>query len=194
MKFKAYITLVLLIILSSASVLYPQEKEEAEEKFFTYAGFAASAGFNWIDYSGWSGDSIRNKDYYGTGYSGGVMLDVFARDIVGELNLQYAYNTGSAGESKVRHLYCSASVKYVYPINAIAGAAAGLGLYIEGPPSDKKYDGGGVLLPLGAIFTISRDWKIVTDINIKYGRYGIGESYKLSCGMNIGIVYKVGNI
>jgi hypothetical protein len=85
--------------------------------------------------------------------------------------------------------------KYVYSLNNSFALTLGVGLFLETPPSTKKYDGGGGILSTGAIYTVNWNWKIFLDIQYQYGYMSLGDnSTKASYGAVVGIIRKLGKL
>jgi hypothetical protein len=169
-----------------------------EELFFTYAGPVIGFGMNKISYSGWSQDSNTRISVNKSGYfvSGGCQMDIFVRRFIGEFQLEYINNFSSGKpDVAVQHLIYTGIGKYSYQIDGTKAITGGLGAYLETPPSDKNYEGGGLIATIGTVFDITREWKIVGDVLFRYGHFGLGDkSSKLSYGAKIGVVFKVGRI
>lgn len=179
----------------NAGFLAAQEKKEEGRKglYYNFIGITLGGGINQIEYNDWFVDKRDTKKISGVYYSGGLIFDIFVRNFVGEFTIQYVYNSNDEDIS-VQHLYLSTLGKYSFNLSHVFAVAPGLGLYIETPPSDKEYNGGGgFLATLGAIFTIGKDFKIIFDLIASYGYFGMGEeSTKISYGTKIGIVYNIG--
>ena len=173
-----------------------QSAETETGLYFTYIGPIVGGGINQITYSDWIDNKRDTQEVSGNYYSSGLILDIFVNNIVGEFTLQYIYNSsGGEPDISVQHLLYTASGKYSFNFGAIA-LAHGLGLYMETPPSDKKYDGGsGFSASLGIFYTINMDIKLLFDITGRYGSFGMGEdSSKISYGAKFGLVYSIGRI
>jgi len=172
----------------------------AEEHFFTYMGITLGGGINQIEYTDWFTDHQETANISGTYYSGGLLCAVFVRELVGEFSMQYIANANDTVEggkdTSVQHLLYTFTGKYAYPLGTRFFATGGIGLYIETPPATGSYDGGGgPLLTIGGIVNLSPDWKIIFDLQGRYGQFGMGQdSTKLSYGINVGVVYNVGRI
>ncbi len=169
-----------------------------EELYFTYIGPVIGFGMNKISYSGWSQDTNTRISADKKGYflSGGCQMDIFVRRFIGEFEIEYINNFSSGKpDVNVQHLIYTGIGKYSYPLSDTMAVTGGLGVYLETPPANKSYKGGGLNAALGAIFDIKREWKIVADVLFKYGSFGLGDSSsKFSIGAKIGVVYKVGRI
>jgi hypothetical protein len=172
--------------------------KEEEELFFTYIGPTLGGGINQIAYRGWSSDSNTRISKVISGYyvSSGCLLDIFVKYFIGELSLEYINNFNSGKpDVSVQHLIYTGTAKYSFAVNDAFALTCGVGAYLETPPSDKSYNGGGLNGTIGAVFDASHDWKIVFDMITRYGRFGMGDdSSKFSLGAKIGAVYRVGRI
>jgi hypothetical protein len=165
----------------------------SDELFFTYLGLNFTGGLNKINYTDWIDDQHQTKKDNGKFYSGGPLFNVYVKNLIGDFRLNYVYNKNKLSETTVSHLNWSGSLKYAYPLTKSFSLTSGLGLYLETPPSSKKYDGSGVLVSIGSLVTINWDWKLSLDFHTQYGHFGIGESSrKLSYGASLGILRKVG--
>ncbi len=167
-----------------------------QELFFTYIGATLGGGAASIDYNEWVVDHRESKSATGTWFSGGLLLDVVVRDIMGEFSLQVV-NTGASEDAvaSFRLLY-SITGKYAFRLNESFFLSPGLGLYLETGPSDKDYDGGaGLAATAGLGWMFFRDWILLFDIIGRYGSYGLGEDATIiSYGVNLGVVYKIGRL
>ncbi len=167
-----------------------------QELFFTYIGAVLGGGTASIDYNEWVVDHRESKSATGTWFSGGMLLDVVVRDIIGEFSMQ-AVNTGASEDTVASfRLMYSVSGKYAFRLNESFFLCPGLGLYLETGPSNKDYDGGaGLAATAGLGWMFYRDWILLFDIIGRYGSYGLGEeATMLSYGINLGVVYKIGRL
>jgi hypothetical protein len=185
--------IIVLFILSAVSGLAAEE-----ELFFTYMGPVVGGGYNQIAYRGWSSETDTRISKVITGYylSGGCLINIYVRKFIGEFSLEYINNFSSGKpDVSVQHLIYTSTLKYSFPLNPDFAFTCGIGAYLETPPSDKSYNGGGFNGTIGAVYDITREWKIVFDVLARYGRFGMGDdSSKLSLGAKLGMVYKVGRI
>ncbi len=191
------LTLIPIQLFFNSGFLNAQEKKEEGRKglYYNYIGITVGGGINQIEYNDWFIDKRDTKKISGVYYSGGFIFDIYVRNFVGEFTLQYVYNSNDE-DTSVQHLLLSTVGKYTFNLSQAFAVAPGLGLYIETPPSDKKYNGGGgFLATLGAIFNIDKNYKIIFDLIGSYGYFGKGEeSTKISYGTKIGIVYNIGKL
>ncbi len=167
-----------------------------QELFFTYIGATLGGGAASIDYNEWVVDHRESKSATGTWFSGGLLLDVVVRNIMGEFSLQ-AVNTGASEDAVSSfRLHYSITGKYAFWLNESFFLSPGLGLYLETGPSDKDYDGGaGLAATAGLGWMFFRDWILLFDIIGRYGSYGLGEEATiLSYGVNLGVVYRIGRL
>ena len=175
-----------------------QVVKEEGELYFTYVGPSIGGGRNQIAYRGWSSESNarESKLISGNYINGGFILDIFVKNMIGEFGLDYVNNFSSGKpDVSVQHLMLTSAGKFAYSLNNFSALTCGVGVYLETPPASRSYRGGGLNGVIGAVFDISRDWKIIFDFVCRYGFFGIGDdSSKLSLGGKIGVVYKVGRI
>jgi hypothetical protein len=176
-------------------------EDEEEGLYFTYAGPVIGAGFNKLTYRDWSYDSNTRESKKLSGYflSSGAMLNIYVGNFIGEFSLQYMGDFCSEERVNVQHMFYTSSGKYSYTlkqINSNLSIASGLGVYLESSPSSINYNGGGgINFLLGGGYILSREIRIVSDIVVRYGYFGIGDdSNKFSIGVKIGAIYKVGRI
>jgi len=173
---------------------------EEEELFFTYIGPTLGAGTNQIAYRRWSQSSDSRESSVVSGYfiSGGFLLNIYVRNFIGEFALEYMADQNSKeSDISVMHLIYTSQAKYSYSLNDMFSLTCGLGAYLETPPSTKRFDsGGGIAGSFGFIIDFNREFKLVVDTPVcRYGYFGVGDdSSKLSFGVKIGMVYKVGRI
>lgn len=184
------------IILIIIPVLFLSHDICAKDFFRTYTGLTVSGGFDSITRKDWFDDTgkqeTRKTNGNFTGY--GILLNVFAGSTAGELSVEY---TGYSNSDIP--LYCltySALAKYVFTVSDFISVPAGAGLYIDSPPSDRRYNGGGgPAAAAGVIYNISDKWKIMSDFLARCGSFGSGEgSTRFSYGVRLGIVYETGRI
>ena len=114
------------------------------------------------------------------------------------------------GEHKVFHPLTSMNLKYSWPINQNIlnqniSWAAGFGLYLDMPPATSKYHGSaGFQFPISLHMDIGQDYKLFFELAPRLGYYRDSENiprssffdnrYKMSLGINIGYLFKVGRI
>ena len=188
---KKIVLLILILILTPIVCLH------AEELYFTYVGTIIEGGLNKIEYSDWFVDRRETKNYSGSFYSGGLLIDIFIKRIIGEFSIQYIYNKNSGTpDISIQHMIYNALGKYSYTLREDIFLTSGVGLYLETPPADRGYDsGGGFLITMGTIYCLNREWNFIFDLMVRYGLFGMGEeSTKFSSGIKFGLVYKVGRV
>lgn len=186
-----------LTVMLTPLALYAEEQNATErELFFTYIGPIFSVGGNHLYQSDWFSDKNKQGEYNYTGYfvSGGFIISVFVKDFMGDFTMQYIHNFNEPGE--LYHLFYTVSGKWVWKVSKLFHITMGLGLYFETPPSNEDYGGAaGGQIPIGGIFNTTFDTKFVFDFYARYGFFGLGEySSKVSYGMNVGFLFKVGRI
>jgi hypothetical protein len=194
--FAVVVTVILMPSVSYAQKLFDPPKTEKTESdlFFTYAGAFGAGGYSKVWYTGWVNDSETSTNASGSYYAGGVMLDVFVREIIGEFRIAYMANNSSYDNAKVMCASYSAAAKYTFPVSSIVDFTAGGGLYFEGAPASRSYSGAGGEALFGVIFTLkSWDIKCICDASVRYGFFGQdGKSKKLNVGGSLGVTRKVG--
>ena len=188
---------VMIIFTLFTSFAHAQKPESTErELFYTYIGPLFSAGFNHLYQSDWFSDKNRQGDYNyrGSFVSGGFVICIFLKNFTGDFSMQYMHNFNEPGE--LYHLFYSISGKWVFKVSKPFHITTGLGLYFETPPSNEDYGGaaGGQILA-GGIFNTTFNTKLFFDFFARYGFFGLGEySSKVSYGINLGFIFKVGRI
>lgn len=169
----------------------------SQEFFFTYLGATLGGGASKVQYSDWVDDERETFNETGFYYSGGPILNIFVRSFVGEFSMQYINDAiQGEGDVSVQHLLFTAIGKYAYRFTETVSLTAGAGLYIETGPSDNRYDGGGGgEVCIGAAVSLKQEWMLLFDINGRYGYFGKGEdATKLSYGLSVGALYRVGRL
>lgn len=193
MKKTVCIIALLIASMMISDALFSQTRErKGRELFYTYFGPVAGFGYSMAQYETWKNNSWQTVKANGINANGGALLNIFIGNFVGDFSVEWMYN---APES-MQHMHYRAMGKYLWTLNDTFAAGCGFGIYLETPPSTKTYNGSaGVMLPLSLAITTGFDSKLVVDIYGKYGSYGVGEnSSKISTGMSIGFLFKVGRI
>ena len=168
---------------------------QREELFFTYAGLVAEGGYSKVSRSGWMGDHQGTEKSTGYYYAPGLLFDVYVRDFAGEFRGLFMMNSSSDSKAKINHGLYDATAKYLFHATPHLDLTAGLGVYFEGAPSTKSYNGAGGQATLGLIlgYTGRWDWKFVCDARFRYGYFGQdGKSSKMNAGFSVGVTRKVG--
>lgn len=186
---------VIVIFLIMFSLL-PISALNGEDLFFTYIGVSAGGGFDYIELNDWFKDEAKRdtKNISGSYLCGGIILNIYVKNLAGEFTLQYINNVNN--EIPVNHMMYNAAGKYLFTLTKSFFLTAGIGMYLESPPSNRDYNGGGGGSALcGIVFSPGRDWKLIFDAIGRYGYFGIGEkSTRYSYGAKIGVLYKIGRI
>ncbi|TAL32207.1 MAG: hypothetical protein EPN93_16455 [Spirochaetes bacterium] len=174
-----------------------QEKAE-EELFFTYVGPVLEAGLASVSYDKWNHTNavLDSRTAAGPYFSGGVQLDIFVHDFVGEFALQVRDSMFDKAEVAAIYVRTAAFGKYLYAFNESFFATGGFGILMDTGPASKTYDGGGgIAAAIGAGYSFARDWRIMFDITANFGRYGIGEEAKTTAyGVKLAVMYKIGRL
>lgn len=168
----------------------------ADELFFTYIGLTAGGGYTSVKSSEWV-EGKGETSYSATGYTAqtGLLLDAYVTDFAGEFRAVFDYSGISDSRVKVHHATYATNIKYCYPITPSIDLTTGLGVYFEGAPASRSYNGAGGEYTLGSVFKMSGrwDWKIVCDVAFRYGFFGNeAKGKKLFVGGSIGVTQKVG--
>ncbi len=199
MGYKTKIYFITLILIFSAGKLLAAPKETSTFLNYTYIGPTTGFGGYNTFYKGWNSDSsLRvNDKYAGMHFTGGVALNIFTQYVIADFKIQYIYNLNLSDTGlSLMHLMYSISGKYIYNFNKIIGITVGLGVYFESPPSNVEFKGGaGGLLLFGVAISTTFDTKLILDLVAGYGFYGLGDkTSRVSYGLNIGFIFKVGRL
>jgi len=191
--------LALIILVATAASLPIQAQDNKEKKrdlIFTYIGPVMSGGFNHLYQSDWYEDTDRQeqRNYTGGFISGGFIISIFMEQFTGDFTMQYMHNFNKPGE--LYHLFYSVSGKWLWKVSKPFNITMGAGLYFETPPSNEEYNGAaGGQIPIGGVWNATSGTKLMFDFFVRYGFFGLGEySSKLSYGINVAFVFKVGRI
>jgi len=184
---------LIIVLLFICKILHAQEIRDEESLNYTFIGPVISIGYNQVEYTDWFNTSTETKKMSGYNFSGGVALNIFTNDLCGDFQWKYVYNQL---DSSLTFMEFSIAGKYLYQLNKLISLGGGLGIYFQGPPSNRKYNGSaGLQIPLTAFYNISPDTKAFIDIYSRYGSFGIGnDTQSISTGINAGIIFKVGRI
>ncbi|HNX24244.1 MAG TPA: hypothetical protein PKG60_09355 [Spirochaetota bacterium] len=190
---KAGILTLFFVIFLSVNAVNAQEIREEESLNFTYLGPVLSYAYNKVEYTDWFETSTEKKEMSGYIYSGGLALNIFADNLCGDFQLKYAYNQL---DFTMTYMEFSIAGKYFYSLNNYVSLGAGLGMYLETPPSNQEHNGSaGLQIPFTLLINTTPDSKLFIDIFSRYGSFGIGENTKsISAGVNVGFIFKVGRI
>ena len=178
----------------TASAQSQQQFKPENDLFFTYAGIFGSGGYSKVNYSGFSDGTETTKKSTGSFFAGGAMLDVFVRDVIGDFRIAYMADKSSDKRANINHTFYSAGGKYLFHATSVIGLTAGGGLYFEGAPANRSYNGAGGEVSLGALFDLA-DWntRLHVDFSARYGFFGQeAKSRKTQIGGSLGVTRKVG--
>ncbi|MBN1531269.1 MAG: hypothetical protein JXA20_01270 [Spirochaetes bacterium] len=199
---KKYLIPLLFIILAAAAAgaQEPGLNETQRELIYTFVGGIAGFGYNSGTYRDSFNTNSRDFCYQGSkpdngiNFSGGAAITIFGQYFVGDFTAQFMYNSGAA--LSVYHLYFTASARYNFRFGDTFHIAPGAGVFLETPPSNKDFNGSaGFIVPVGFYLNTTFDTKLYLDIYARYGTFGVGQgSTRLSCGIIIGFIFKVGRI
>lgn len=190
---RAGIVSIIIAALLIAEVLHAQEIKEEESLNYSYLGPALSLGYSRVEYSEWSNDLMKTREMTGYSMSAGAALNIFADNLCGDFQMKYAF---SMFDYSVTNLEFSMSGKYYYSFNNYVSAGSGIGIYLEGPPSNIEHNGGaGIQLPVSLLLSTTPGSKLFIDVFFRYGSFGTGENTEsISAGVNVGYIFKVGRI
>jgi hypothetical protein len=174
--------------------------------FYTYIGPIVGLGYNIASYKYWdrTSDTLKSSSfsvpYTDIGCYGAVFVDRFIADI----RIVYSMNFND-GENRVFHPSFVMNGKYSWPINENTSWAVGFGIYLDMPPATSKYYGAaGFQIPISWHKTITQDSRLFFEFAPKLGYYKGAENipgsslfdnnYKISLGINMGYLFKIGRI
>jgi len=164
------------------------------EPVYTYLGPVVGIGMNRLVYTDWQ---HLYREHVVTGYyiNSGLSIWVISKWLLGDVTLQYRFNSYK-DEGELHHLYCTISGRVGIPLGSVAILAPGVGIYIESPPANRKFNGGaGIRAPLAILFNTTFDTKLFIEGSFMYGWYGRGDKgEKMSYGADLGFIFKVGRI
>jgi len=191
LKFKNCLLFFFITVLTSQ--VYSQEIREESSLNYTYLGPVFSISSNSAEYSDWIDNQYKTEKVSGMSYTGGIDLKIFAGNLCGDFQSKYSY---SSYETTLTCLEFILAGEYFYKINELISAGAGLGLYMETPPSSKDHNGSsGLYIPLSAILNTTGNTKFFIDLFAKYGTFALGNDSQFSSyGCSMGFVFKVGRI
>lgn len=183
------------IVLAAACCCAPLGAAAAErEPVYTFVGLTVGGGMNKVVYTDWY-NLYQDRTMSGYYVDSGVSFWVVSKWLMGDFTLQYRYNNFKA-EGELHHLYCTISGRIGIPLGSVAILAPGVGIYIESPPANRKFNGGaGIRVPLAFLFNTTFDTKLFINGSFMYGWFGKGDSgEKMSYGVDLGFIFKVGRI
>jgi hypothetical protein len=196
MKLQRLLLSVLVFATLSAPLFALEEKQKSRDLIYTFIGPVMTGGFNYLYHSDWFSDKNRQeqRDYTGSFVSGGFIINIFMDQFTGDFSMQYMHNFNEPGE--LYHLFYTVNGKWLWKVSEPFHITMGLGLYFETPPSNEDYNGAaGGQIPIGGVWNATFDTKLVFDFFVRYGFFGLGEySSKLSYGLSVAFVFKVGRI
>lgn len=202
----------MLFIFTTALMISTVMPAAAEDKkpqhkmlFYTYVGPVAGTGYSHIRYKDWNSTLNRFEDVHTSGLqaTGGAMFNIFVNDIIGDFRVEYIGNFN--GTHQVHHLFWTILGKYKWSLTETISIATGAGIYFETPPANINYNGtAGFQVPVGVIINTTFDTRLVIDLMGRFGFYGYDDavgkvdisenSYKVSYGITIGFLFKVGRL
>lgn len=172
---------------------FSQEIRDESTLNYTFIGPVASASMNSAEYSDWIDNEQKTEKVSGTSYTGGVDLKIIAGNMCGDFQSKYSY---SSYDTTLTCLEFLLSGLYYYRITEITSIGAGIGIYMETPPSSADHNGSaGFYLPLSVMFNTTPETRFFVDVFAKYGTFALGDdtSY-FSYGCSMGFVFRVGRI
>jgi ComEC/Rec2-related protein len=118
-------------------------------------------GASSLDWSGWTGNQRENITYDGWYASGGAVLQVYPRPLLGEVSCLWTYSSDDCEGHPLWYMRWQGLLKYSWELVPVFHVTGGLGLYAETPPPAGDYDGGGPAVSIGCGFAPSEDWRIL---------------------------------
>ena len=124
-------------------------------------------------------------------------------NVIGDFRVEYMGNIN--GSHTAHHLFWSVFGKYKWPLSEKISITTGAGIYFETGPSNLNYNGtAGLQVPVGLIINTTFDTRLVIDLVGRFGFYGYDDtvgkveisdnSYKVSCALTVGFLFKVGRL
>ena len=171
--------------------------DRGREIIYTFIGPTATSSLNWVNFHNFYYGNTpyrETESLSGINYGGGIIFAIYSDRFSGDFSINFLNNT--LGNLSLYHLHYTSSGRLNIHLGETFGFTPGIGLYFESAPSNEKLSGGGGLyIPVGLIINTSFDTKLFFDVFFKYGFFGLGDnSTKLSIGINLGFVFKVGRI
>jgi len=207
-KFTGIISTAAIIIslFTGSPAAADEQNEERKVLFYTFIGPVAGFGHNHLKYYDWNttDNLYESNKINGFYFNGGCAINIFVHNFVGDFRIEYLYNMND-GTHQVHNMLFSVLGKYMWDLTELFSMGTGLGIYFETPPSNVSYNGsGGAQIPLSFMFKTTFDTRLIVDLLCRYGYYGYNDdsartsisenSSKLSYGITIGFLFKVGRI
>jgi len=187
-----FIKIILFLLIPSFLVgqSLSSEINSDDKVYYTYAGAIIGTNFSKAKYNIWETNERKSYSESGASIPVGFLLNIFIEQFSGEFTFEQIYNFSS----KIYYTKFSSSLKYIWDIDNNYYLGTGFGLYLETPPSSKKYNGGsGILLPFEFGYKLTKKSIITINIITSYGSYGIGnDNYNIISGVRFGYLYRVG--
>jgi len=192
-----------IFILLLSNNIYATEKKSTNGQTsflnYTYVGPMVGVGLYHAQYKNWNSSSnlYETTPLFGLNAYAGVDFTILTKHIIAKFNLLYLYSRHlDSNEIDIHNLYYTISGKYNWQIVPAFSINTGLGVYFESPPSNQTFKGcaGGMFL-FGITVKTTFETLLVIDAEVRYGFFGMGEeSTKLSYGLNIGFLFKIGRL
>ena len=183
------------ILFAALCIILPvRAVAEERDLIYTYLGPVVGGGFNNLSYSDYR--NFYGKDTYSGYYANaGLSIWVVAKWLTGDFSAQYMYSNYK-GMGIVHNMYFTISGRIAIQMGNVGIFAPGIGLYVETPPTNRKFRGSaGLRAPLAFLFNTTFDTKLFIDGSFMYGWYGMGDrSTKMGYGVSLGFIFKVGRI
>ncbi len=183
-------------ILFAALCIIAPLRAVAEERdlIFTFLGPVAGGGFNHLTYADWRNFYTKDKSS-GSYANAGLSVWVVSKWLIGDFSAQYMYNNFK-GMGIVHNMYFTISGRIGIRMGSVGVFAPGIGMYVETPPTNRKFRGStGLRAPLAFLFNTTFDTILFIDGSFMYGWYGMGDrSTKMFYGVSLGFIFKVGRI
>jgi hypothetical protein len=167
---------------------------EERELIYTYLGPVAGGGMSQLTYSDWRNFYSKDKSsgYYA---NAGLAIWIVSKWLIGDFSAQYMYNNFK-GMGIVHNTYLTMSGRIGVRLGTVGIFAPGIGMYVETPPTNRKFRGSaGLRAPLAFLFNTTFDTMLFIDGSFMYGWYGMGDrSVKMFYGVSLGFIFKIGRI
>ena len=183
-----------------------QLNAEENRLFYTYIGPTIGVGYNMASYKYWdkTSDTLESSSFSGTYADFGCYGAVFVDRFIADIRIVYSMNFNDS-EHKVFHPSFIVNGKYSWIINDYLLWTVGFGLYLDTPPATSKYYmSAGFQIPISLYINTTQDSKMFFEIAPKLGYYRgsddipssslFDNNYKISVGINIGYLFKIGRI
>jgi len=190
----------------NAQLAQTTQEPQASKLFYTYIGPTLGLGYNMASYKYWdkSSEILRSTSFSGPYVDFGCSAAVFVNRIIADIRIVYSMHFNDE-KHKVYHPTFVINGKYSWEIDHIFTFTAGLGLYAETPPVNTKYYvSSGFQFPLSLYLNATPESKIFAELVPQLGYYRgmhntpgsslFDKHYRISIGINMGYLFRVGRI